>query len=164
MMYLLARLEETLISEWIRETGWVFFGSLIFHSLALALVVGMSLAILWREVGFAASIPAGRFGEFIPLAKLGLMVVLLSGLLLLIAYPSKALSNPVFYLKLTAILAALVITWRIVANNRLTDPVSGKPGARRRLAWLGLCLWLTSVAAGRFLAYTHNVLLASSFY
>jgi hypothetical protein len=163
-MYFLARLEETFLSEWIRETGWVFFGSLIFHSLALALVVGVSLVILWREIGFAAGVPAARLGGFIPLAKLGLLVVLLSGLLLLLAYPAKALSNPVFYLKLSAIVAALIITWQILAQNQQTDPEPGQPGARRSLAWLGLLLWLTSVAAGRFLAYTHNVLLASSFY
>jgi hypothetical protein len=163
-MYFLARLEETFVSEWIRETGWVFFGSLIFHSLALALVVGVSLVILWREIGFAAGVPAGQLSGFIPLAKLGLLVVILSGLLLLLAYPAKALSNPVFYLKLTAIVAALFITRQIVAKNRQTEPSSGQPGSQSRLAWLALFLWLTSVAAGRFLAYTHNVLLASSFY
>ena len=53
MMVYLARLEETFLSTWIRETGWVFFSSLIFHSLALALVIGVSLVILWRELGFA---------------------------------------------------------------------------------------------------------------
>ena len=164
MMVYLARLEETFLSPWIRETGWVFFSSLIFHSLALALVIGVSLVILWRELGFAVGIPASRLVGFVPLAKLGLVIVLVSGCLLLLAYPAKALTNPVFYLKLAAIAFALFITWRILNSNTQTDPEPGGPGARRALAGLGLLLWLTSIAAGRFLAYTHSVLLASSFY
>ena len=164
MMFYLARLEETFLSTWIRETGWVFFSSLTLHSLALALIVGVSLVILWRELGFAAGIPAGRLAGFVPLAKVGLFIVLLSGGLLLLAYPAKALSNPVFYLKLTAIVFALAITRRILRANKLADPEPGRSGAQRSLAWVGLILWLTSIVAGRFLAYTHSVLLASSFY
>jgi len=163
-MFYLARLEETFISTWIRETGWVFFSSLILHSLALALVVGVSLVVLWRELGYAAGIPAGRLTALIPLAKSGLLVVLLSGCFLLLAYPAKALTNPVFYLKLAATAVALVVTWRVLGVNRITDPEPGQPGAQRKLACLGLLLWLASIAAGRFLAYTHSVLLASSFY
>jgi len=163
-MYYLARLEETFLSTWIRETGWVFFSSLTLHSLALALVIGVSLVILWRELGFAVGIPAARLVTLIPVAKTGLVVVLLSGCLLLLAYPAKALTNLLFYLKLAAVVAALVITWRILIANQHNEPLPGQPGAQRTLACLGLVLWVTSIAAGRFLAYTHSILLASSFY
>lgn len=163
-MFYLARLEETFLSTWVRETGWVFFGSLILHSLALALVIGTSLVVLWRELGFATGIRAARLVTFLPLSKLGLTGVVLSGCLLLLAYPAKALTNPVFYLKLGSIVAALTITWRILGANQLKDPEIGHPGTHRALACLGLLLWLTSIAAGRFLAYTHSVLLASRFY
>ncbi|MBT8146107.1 MAG: hypothetical protein KJN90_04595 [Gammaproteobacteria bacterium] len=164
MMFYLARLEETFLSTWIRETGWVFFTSLIFHSLALALVVGVSLVILWRELGFAAGIPASRLCGLLPLASSGLAIVFVSGCMLLLAYPAKALSNPIFYLKLAAIVCALAITWRILSMNRLADPEPGRAGAHRTLACAALLLWLVSIAAGRFLAYTHSILLASSFY
>ena len=163
-MFFLARLEETALSTWIRETGWVFFSSLTLHSLSLALVVGISLVVLWRELGFASGIPARRLASFVPLAKSGLATVFVSGCLLLLAYPAKALTNLVFYLKLIAILWVLAITRRVVNNNLQTDPPPGLPGTNRLSAGLGLLLWIFSIGAGRFLAYTHNILLASSFY
>lgn len=164
MLYFLARLEETPFSTWIRETGWVFFSSLTLHSLSLALVVGISLVILWRELGFAAGIRASRLAGFLVPGKIGLALVLFSGLLLLLAYPAKALTNPVFYLKLGSIIAALAITRSILNHNVTTDPEPGQAGTRKNLAKVGLLLWLASVTAGRFLAYTHDILLASSFY
>ena len=164
MMFYLARVEETFLSTWIRETGWVFFTSLILHSLALALVVGISLVILWRELGFAVGIPPSRLFGFLPLAKTGLAIVLISGCLLLLAYPAKALTNPVFYMKLATITGALTITWRILVANRLSAPDPGQAGVHRTFACAGLFLWLASIAAGRFLAYTNSILLASSFY
>ena len=163
-MFYLARLEETVISVWVRETGWVFFTGLTLHSLSLALVIGVSLVILWRELGFAAGIPASQLWAFIPLAKIGLVVVLISGSMLLLAYPAKALTNPVFYLKLLSILLALTITRLLVNYNKVSGSQPGIATPKRRLAGLGLLLWFNSVTAGRFLAYTHSILLASSFY
>lgn len=163
-MFYLARLEETLLSTWVRETGWVFFSSLILHALGLALVVGVSLVILLRELGFAAAIPVGGLRDLRPLSRGGLVGVLCSGGLLLLAYPAKALSNPVFYLKIAALCGALTITRRLLEAGAHSPAVAIRHEGQRALAALGVILWLTSVTAGRFLAYTHNVLLASSFY
>jgi len=163
-MFYLARLEETLLSTWIRETGWVFFSSLILHALGLALVVGVSLVILLRELGFAAAIPAGRLRDLRPLSRGGLVGVLCSGGLLLLAYPAKALSNPVFYLKIAALCGALSITRGLLEARAHSPALAARHEDQRGLAALGVILWIASVTAGRFLAYTHNVLLASSFY
>ena len=80
------------------------------------------------------------------------------------AYPAKALTNPVFYLKLSALVTALLISryfQKMLAgageNFELERLVP-------RLAYLSLVLWIVTVTAGRFLAYTHSVLLASRFY
>jgi len=45
MLYSLARLEETALSTWLRESGPAFFTSLTLHSLAMAVVVGFSLVL-----------------------------------------------------------------------------------------------------------------------
>jgi hypothetical protein len=81
----------------------------------------------------------------------------------LVAYPAKALTNPVFYLKLTAVLAALYIT-RYMARGLLLDSrynVAPAPRKARVLAALSLLLWAGAITSGRLLAYTHNMLLAS---
>jgi hypothetical protein len=85
---------------------------------------------------------------------------------LLAAYPAKALTNWVFFAKL--ILVALAL-WAlectrdeiVVANGTAMRDVSRRA---RRLAMLSLCLWAGTILAGRFLAYTHHILLASELF
>jgi len=128
--------------------------------------------LLWLEdtpfsIWMRESGPA-FFGSLIihsvfPVFWVGLVFVSLSGVLLLIAYPAKALTNPVFYLKLSAIVIALFIT-RSLAKGVLQDPsYDAEPAPRkaRVLATLSLFLWAGAVTSGRFLAYTYKILMAS---
>ena len=159
-------LEETPFSTWMRESGPAFFSSLIFHSIGMGFVVGVHVAINLRILGFAPRIPLLLMRRFFPVLWVGLVVVFLSGALLLIAYPAKALTNPVFYLKLTAVMAALFIT-RSLARGVLQDPsydAGRAPRRARMLAALSLMLWAGAVTSGRLLAYTYNILLASHQY
>ncbi len=159
-------LEETAFSTWMRESGPAFFGSLIFHSVGMGFVVGLHVAMNLRILGVAPGIPLSLMRRFFPVLWVGLVVVSLSGVLLLIAYPAKALTNPVFYLKLVAILIALFIT-RSLAKGVLQDPsydADRAPKKARVLAALSLLLWAGAVTSGRLLAYTHNILMASHQY
>ena len=53
-----------------------------------------------------------------------------SGVLLLVAYPTKALTNPLFYFKLTLIAVAFTLALRI--RRRLREvPASPNPQCRR---------------------------------
>ena len=159
-------LEETPFSTWMRESGPAFFGSLIFHSVAMGFVVGVHVAMNLRILGVAPRIPLSLMRRFFPVLWVGLVVVSLSGVLLLTAYPAKALTNPVFYLKLVAILIALFIT-RSLAKGVLQDPsydADRAPKKARVLAALSLLLWAGAVTSGRLLAYTYNILMASHQY
>ncbi len=159
-------LEETPFSTWMRESGPAFFGSLIFHSVAMGFVVGVHVAMNLRILGMAPGIPLSLMRRFFPVLWVGLVVVSLSGVLLLIAYPAKALTNPVFYLKLGAIVTALFIT-RSLAKGVLQEPsydAVRAPKKARVLAALSLLLWAGAVTSGRLLAYTYNILMASHQY
>ena len=88
----------------------------------------------------------------------GFWINAVSGVLLLIAYPTKALTNPLFYAKLGLIVAGLVLARALRA--RLSDdsgagPVALSPSARR-LAIASLACWAASITAGRLLAYTYS--------
>jgi hypothetical protein len=93
----------------------------------------------------------------------GFAVNLLSGLALLAAYPAKALTNWVFFGKLALVGAAL---WAL-EQTRGELLVEASPAATtvnsrvRQLAVLSLLLWAGAIFAGRFLAYTHSILLVS---
>ena len=162
-MEYIAWFEATVFSVWMRESGPAFFSSLVLHSIAMAFVAGVHVATDLRVLGVAPRIPVSLMRRFFPVmwANVGLVVV--SGLLLLAAYPAKALTNPVFYLKLIAVAVALVITqW--LATGWLADPAHDTlpaPREARQLAVVSLILWAAAITSGRLLAYTHSVMLAS---
>ena len=156
-------LEDTPFSIWIRDSGPAFFGSLILHSVAMGFVVGVHVSMNLRILGMAPGIPLSLMRRFFPVFWVGLVFVSLSGVLLLIAYPAKALTNPVFYLKLSAIVTALFIT-KSLAKGVLQDPsydAERAPRKARVLATVSIFLWAGAVTSGRFLAYTYKILMAS---
>ena len=156
----LARLEETGLSIWLRESGLAFFSSLTLHSLAMAFVVGINIAIALRLLGIAPKLKVSGFLKFLHLHWGAVVLIFMSGVALLLAYPAKALTNPVFYLKLVALSVGLILTrklqQKLQRNGELDSPV---------LFGLGmLTCWILTIGAGRFLAYTNSVLLASRYF
>src|SRR5690606_4757466 len=92
---------------------------------------------------------------------LGFWINAASGVALLIAYPTKALTNPLFYVKLAFVAVGVALAMRIRAhmrNMRSTDvgPLSGRV---RLLAAAAMVCWVVSITACRFLAYTYTRLL-----
>jgi hypothetical protein len=157
MIDLLTFLEGNALSVFIREFPSVFgFPTILFlHTLGLAMVAGVSIAIdLWILRGAAASTRLHMRG----LAQtmwLGFGINLLSGLALLLAYPAKALTNWVFYFKMALVLVAVWVAARI--NSELQSPQTiGFDG--RRWAIASLLLWAGAIVTGRLLAYTAHVL------
>lgn len=158
-MYTLARLEETALSTWLRESGLGFFASLTLHSIAMALVVGISLVLALRLLAAGPGPAMAVWQPLLRLHWLGAGLILISGFALLLAYPAKALTNWVFYLKLAALATAWLTMFRLQRGAWL-----GNPARRRLVAATMLGMWVIVIFAGRFLAYTNSVLLASRFY
>ena len=156
-------MEETALSIWLRESGTAFFSSLTLHSLAMAFVVGINLLIALRLLGGAPGIPPKKIFRFYTPHWYAVGVIFLSGIALLIAYPAKALTNPVFYIKLVALTLGLIIAYVLPRSlNKATQPLNEK--LMKLIASCSILLWIVTITAGRFLAYTHDVLLASRFY
>ena len=133
-----------------------FPGVLVLHALGMAFLVGGNIALDLRILGFAPGIPIPSMARFFPVMWFGFWVNAISGLLLLIGYPTKALTNPIFYLKLTLILLAMLnMRWlqvRVLRNPGLeNNSVSGRA---RLLAGISIAMWAAAVTAGRLLAYT----------
>ncbi|MEE2635965.1 MAG: hypothetical protein VYE68_01875 [Acidobacteriota bacterium] len=156
-------LEATAFSTWMRESTSVFAFPIILalHTIGLAILVGLTAAFDLRLLGVAARIPLGEFRRYIPLMWLGLWVNVVTGLALLAAYPTKALTNPVFYLKLGLVGAALWLLRVLLDGVRDGATVTLPPTRSKRLAIASLVFWVGAITAGRLLAYTHSRLLAS---
>jgi hypothetical protein len=160
-------LEGTALSQWIvgSPSMFAFPGFLVLHAIGMGLAAGLSVALDLRLLGVAASMPVGEFRRFRPVLWLGFWVNAVSGVLLLIAYPTKALTNPVFYLKLLLITTGMVLMMRMqraVTDERvLADATEAK--VLRRMAAVSLLCWTGAIFAGRLLAYTHTRLTATDF-
>jgi hypothetical protein len=158
-----AWIESTAFSSWLRESPslWVFPFVLILHTVGLAFLVGANVAIDVRILGIARGVPLRSLERYHVVMWLGFWVNAVSGLLLLTAYPTKSLTNPLFYAKLMLIGAALAIAQAIRRRMPdLTTPVpAAAPPELRTLAVASLAFWALSITAGRFLAYTYSRLL-----
>jgi hypothetical protein len=139
--------QDTVFATWLRESSWALFAGLILHTLAMGFLVGAGLAVNARNLGVARSIPIEALRRLWPVMATAIAAAIFSGVLLVLAYPAKALTNPLFYVKLAILTAAILITRRLLRT----------PSAR--LAALTIPLWFAGVTLGRFLAYTHKMLL-----
>jgi hypothetical protein len=118
-------LESTAVSVWIVESPslFAFPGILAAHTVGLGLLAGLNSALDLRLLGIARSIPPAAFARVLPVMWFGLWVNVLSGIALVIAYPTKALTNPLFYLKLCLIAAALAILRSVLGRAGPSQPV-----------------------------------------
>jgi hypothetical protein len=161
-------IEESALNEWITQSPslFAFPAILAVHTIGMAFLAGTNAAIDLRILGFAPAVPLSAMERFTPVMRIGLWLNVLSGILLLIGYPTKAFTNPVFYYKLGFIALALFLTSRLrhgVIRNPDVAP-NAVPGAMRVQAAASLLLWLAAITAGRLLAYTYTRLTVFSVY
>lgn len=160
----LAWLEHTALSVWVRESpSLLAFPFILFlHTLGLAMLAGLSVGVDTWLITTGRAVPRRVLAGVHQVMWLGFGVNAVSGAVLLLAYPAKALTNWVFFAKL--LLVGLAIWLVELINRDLGDAGSptGEASARaRRLAWASLALWAGAILTGRFLAYTHSILLVS---
>lgn len=157
-------LESTALSQWVvgSPSMFAFPGILSIHAIGMGFAVGICLALDLRVLGVAPGLQIAAMRRFVPILWVAFWLNAISGVLLLIGYPTKALTNPVFYLKLLLIAAGLVLFVRI--GRRVFDDATGDAVARsavvRRLAIVSLGCWVGAITAGRLLAYTYTRLTA----
>jgi hypothetical protein len=160
-------IEQTPYSIWVREEVSVFAFPLmlILHAVGMGLLAGLHIAICMRVLGFAPGVPMPALRSYFPFLWFGLAVNVFSGISLLIAYPTKALTNPLFYIKLGLIAGALVgLRWmrRNIFGIGLAPSFGGElPASAHRVAALSIFCWVSAIFAGRWLAYTYSRLMAS---
>jgi hypothetical protein len=157
-------LESTAFSTWMREEPsiWAFPMILAVHTIGMALIVGIGVALDLRILGVGREVPIREMKRFFVPMWIGLWLNVASGLALLAAYPTKALTNPVFYTKLGFIVIALVLL-RAIRRRVFGEgepPANPMPARLRMLAAASIFCWFAAITAGRLLAYTYSRLMA----
>jgi hypothetical protein len=155
-------IEQSSISSWLRgsDSWFGFYFILLVHTLGLSLLVGANLVVDACILGVAPGVPIRYLKRLFGIMWAGFCINVTSGLFLLLAYPTKSLTNPMFYVKLTIITIAMITALRMknqVFDDRLNDPEMIARG--KSMAKWSLVLWVMAVTAGRLLAYTYTYVL-----
>jgi len=158
----LQAIEDTGFSTWLRESEspFAFYFILLFHTFGLALLVGANVVVDLRLLGVARAIPLAPLQRLFRPMWAGFTINAVTGILLVIAYPTKSLTNLDFYIKLALIGIALWVMQRlnkrVFGDSALSEEEMISRGAR--LAKWSLILWFGAITAGRLLAYTYKYL------
>jgi hypothetical protein len=158
----LAWLEGTALSQWVVGSPSIAFGFpgiLVLHAIGMGLAAGLAVALDLRILGVARGIPLIEMRRYRPVLWGGFWLNAASGVLLLIGYPTKALTNPVFYLKLALIAVGMVLfvrlSRRIAAAAGAGERDETVAAAAKWMAIVSIVCWAGAVTAGRLLAYTY---------
>lgn len=146
-------LSNTPLSQAIQTTSWAIPGIQVVHILCLAVLFALALSFSLRIAGrgFAVETLASLAGRFVPAMWICLALLLVSGALLILAEPFRAITNPVFYLKMALLAVAIVITVWLAAVAR--RPVEKTTVVHVAGATLGMLVWSGIIIAGRYIAY-----------
>lgn len=146
-------IEETPLGQTIKESNWMFPAIEAVHLLALATLGGAVLLLDLRLVGIGlTAYPPSTVEKGVrPWLTWAVVVLIASGLLIGASETLKLWGKPSFWIKMTALVAAILFTW-LVRN----------PAARRDATGMGavgvglvsMALWLTVAVAGRWIGFS----------
>jgi hypothetical protein len=146
-------LEATSVSQVIQTTSWAIPGIQVVHILCLATLFALALNLSLRVAGRGLVLEPSRSlaARFVLAMWMCLGLLLVSGSLLIIAEPSRTITNRVFYIKMCLLVVAIALTlWlQAVARREPERPT------RLHVAVAALCMlvWTGIIVAGRYIAY-----------
>ena len=148
-------IDQTAVSEWIKQAAWVVPTVQTIHILAIAVVASSALMLDLRLIGvFWGNRPLEVVkARFLPLIWWPLLLLLATGIVMITAEPARSLKNPAFQLKMLLLIAALVVTWLFQLLHRRSGESDGPRAATVTLAIVSIALWSSIIFAGRWIAY-----------
>jgi hypothetical protein len=145
----------TAFSQFIQRTHGVIAGIQMVHIVCLACVfaLGLALALKLAGGGFDSESMESLSRRFVPAIWILVAVLLVTGALLIIAEPIRSLPKPVFYIKMSLIVLALIMTSAIATRARRAERAGITAPARKAIAVVYMLVWCSIIVAGRMIAY-----------
>jgi hypothetical protein len=155
-------LASTSLSHTISGVSWIIPTVQTIHILMVATVMTSVLMVNLGLLRSALREPSMDWlvRRFLPYYWWALPVLLSTGVALIVGEPSRTLKNPVFYLKMTLLVGAIILT--VFARIPLKGDASywhqqgGRRWAARGIAIASLLLFVGIVFAGRWIAYAQG--------
>jgi hypothetical protein len=153
-------IEQTYLSQSLQGVEWIVAVVQTVHILALCTLMTAMMISNFKALGILH-----RNHVLYPLASalkgpahIALLVLFLSGLVMIIGEPARALLNPIFQLKMLLIIAAVICSiYLSVAQKRIANHSFSKNNLHffeKLIALISIGLWLAILFAGRWIAYT----------
>jgi hypothetical protein len=148
-------LAATSLSQWVQSTGWAIPVAQSVHILAIGAVTATSWIVCLRVFGLMRSPEpvSDAIAASFRWIYAGIVVLLLSGALLVIAEPRDILPNRMFQLKMLGLLLALALLQLYSRYVHRKSESGGTSRGSKVLATASLVLFLAIVVAGRWIAY-----------
>jgi hypothetical protein len=151
----LTSLEESAFGVWV-STSLVGYPLMItLHAIGMAVMVGISVALDLRLLGWFPGIPYTAINRFLAVAWIGFTINLLSGTALFCMQATMYVQDGTFLLKmLFVVLGAVVAAFLQGALNRNSASWgAAAPGGIKALAVASIVLWTAGMVTGRLIAY-----------
>jgi len=133
---------------------WAYPTVLFLHTVGLGFLVGSSMVIDLRVLGFSRDLPLQPMKKFFPIMYAGFWVNALSGIVLLVIDATSMLTNTLFYIKI-AFIALAVLCGRLIARQVFNNDGAAATvsTSSKVFAVASLALWAAAITAGRLTAY-----------
>jgi hypothetical protein len=151
--------ENTGLAEYIRVSAYGYPAMIMFHSLGLAIMVGLSVILSLRVLGMFGAIPFSSLHKLLRIAWIGFIINFVSGSSLFAANATGLIVDPYFLIKMAMVIAGAVlvaimqsmIKTALVASGN--SPTTEASPTLRRLAALAIVAWTIGMVTGRLIAY-----------
>jgi hypothetical protein len=148
-MGFLVWLEESGLGIFIRESLWGYPIVLSSHSVGMATVMGVVVALNFRVLGFANGISILAFDKLFFVGWFGFLINLVSGLILFCNTPTTYFFQGAFQIKIAFIVAGGVLM-KVVMNSVRGDASEGMTKVASAAC---IACWFGGVITGRLMAY-----------
>jgi len=138
-----------------RGSAWLFPAIASVHLLGLAMLGGAVLVVDLRllDAGLTRQ-PVAELGRATePWLIAGLLVMLPTGLLLFMCFATKYYYLTAFWIKVAALLLALVFTFSIRRRRIMADDSNANARGARFIAVISIALWTTIALGGRLIGF-----------
>ena len=153
-------IEQTSFSQSLQGMEWIVAVVQTIHILAVCTLMTAMMMSNFKALGIL-----NRNHVLYPLASslkvpahIAIFVLFLTGLVMIIGEPARALLNPIFQLKMVLLIAAIVCSiYSAIGQKKLANDFFGNSNNQlfqKLIAVISICLWLSILFAGRWIAYT----------
>jgi hypothetical protein len=157
----LAWLEGTQFSAWVRGELWGWPLALTVHAFGTAVVIGFIFIINLRLLGLFESSPYSSLNRLFPVVWVALVLQFLSGFALWMTKPTQYVADVAFVLKFSLVIVGVILTFYFYGTIKREAASWEAKGAvsSRALKFVAatFLVWCGVLVAGRMTAYLGSI-------